>query len=282
MDEGRRSADNDDHTSSRCMELHPGSVECDRDACRSGKSRNNREERPAARSAMDPCPRDHNSILVCSCRGKWRGIGFRVSRQVKNRPSAENARRGVTAKRKWRQRETQAMNKQDDTLNDHQSAKPRYGGVKPLRPNHQNQIPAANQSEGPRSHPQPIIEHSVVNNRLSAQTLQSLGCCRPTEEHTDHRDAPRKRGEAKEQSQKTKMHERFDESVLRQGEPQNSSGIYTTKFSSSPVVNACTGRNGPPATRSEPIASRKSIVAPPNSSSVTFGKRRNHLQNGGW
>ena len=51
--------------------------------------------------------------------------------------------------------------------------------MKFLRPNHQHQIPAANQSKSARCHAQPIVQHSVIGNRVCAQTLQRMLRRRP-------------------------------------------------------------------------------------------------------
>jgi hypothetical protein len=59
---------NENRTSSRYTELLRESGECDRAACKSGKSRNNHEARPVTRSMLDSCPISRNSILVRSRR----------------------------------------------------------------------------------------------------------------------------------------------------------------------------------------------------------------------
>src|SRR6478609_4241194 len=104
------------------------------------------------------------------------------------------------------------MDKQDDALHQHQSPKPWDGGVELLRPNHEHQIPTANQSESARCHAQPIIQHAVVRDRLSAQPLQRLGSRGPAEENTNNRYAPRKSGKTEEQSQKSKVHRSLTDS----------------------------------------------------------------------
>ena len=46
--------------------------------------------------------------------------------------------------------------------------------MKFLRPNHENKIPATNQSESSRCHAQPVVKHPVVLNGLCPQALQGL------------------------------------------------------------------------------------------------------------
>src|SRR5208337_2549033 len=107
---------------------------------------------------------------------------------------------------KRRKRKAHSVNEQNNALRQHQTAEPRDSHMELSRPNHEDQIPAANQSKRSCCHPEPIIKHPVVTDWLRAQTLQSLRCCLPTEEHSKHGNAPRESREAEKQSQESKVH----------------------------------------------------------------------------
>ncbi len=64
------------------------------------------------------------------------------------------------------------MDQQNESLCQHQSAKPRNCSVKLLGPDHQHDIEATDQTENAGNHPEPVIEHGIVGNWLSAQSLQ--------------------------------------------------------------------------------------------------------------
>ena len=52
----------------------------------------------------------------------------------------------------------------------------------------------------------PIVEHGVVNNRLSAQTLERLSGSRPTDKNAHHGNSPGESSESEKQSQQSQMH----------------------------------------------------------------------------